>query len=183
VGVTKYPGAKRFLAKHGWTPAQIEAMPAMQAVLLQEVFEYDRHFDQLARGANLPHPLSQVVMRQANAEFQKAAGAPPFAAPVLAKLLLPAAGNVFSARARLDRDVAAFRVVEAVRVYADGNGDRLPTSLGEIKSVPVPDDPATGQPFVYAIKGDSAILTSRRRPWLPAKLPDETTRYEITLAR
>jgi hypothetical protein len=60
---------------------------------------------------------------------------------------------------RLDRRVAVLRAIEAVRLYAALHGGALPESLGQITEVPVPEDPATGQPFKYHRNGNSAILS------------------------
>jgi hypothetical protein len=179
LAAAKYPAAKRYLAGRGWTSAQIEAMPALQAVFLQELFEYERHFDQMAKAANLPFPQGHPVMRQAEAELQKAVHGGPKPGPILARLLLPAVDKSFVARARLDRQIAALRAVEAIRLHAAAHGGRLPESLDAVKAVPVPDDPATGRPFGYSAAGGTATLTAPPLVGGAAALGAQV-RYEIT---
>ena len=52
----------------------------------------------------------------------------------------------------------ALMVVEALRMHAWENAGRLPASLDEITVVPVPENPATGEPFPYHLDGDTASL-------------------------
>jgi hypothetical protein len=63
------------------------------------------------------------------------------------------------AQARLDRRVAALRVVEAIRMYAATKGGALPESLDNITDVPVPLDPVTGKPFGYHLEGGRAQVS------------------------
>ena len=41
-----------------------------------------------------------------------------------------------------------------------GNDGRLPESLADIKEVPVPNDPYTGNPFQYQVQGNTATITA-----------------------
>ncbi len=69
--------------------------------------------------------------------------------------------NCLEAQMKLDRRVAALRVVEAVRLYAASHDGKLPEELSQITEVPVPDDPATGKPFEYRRDGAAAVLACR----------------------
>ena len=69
------------------------------------------------------------------------------------------------AEARLDRRVAALRVVEAIRMHAATHGGSLPESLDKITEVPVPFDPVTGQPFGYHLEGGRAKFPVRAGAW------------------
>ena len=53
----------------------------------------------------------------------------------------------------------------------------LPASLDQVTEVPVPDDPATGEPFIYRADDGAAILHGLR-----AGLPLQPT-YRITIRR
>lgn len=183
LGAVKYAGAKKFLAEKGWTAEQIDAIPALQAVLMQEVFEYDRFFDMMAKGANLPYPESQKIMNAAEVELKKAVGqSNPLAAPILAKLLLPATAKVFTARARLDRQIAVLRVIEAIRLHAAANGGKLPESLDAVTLVPVHRDPVFDKPFEYRRDGDKAMLSAPPPPGMPA-IAGQVIRYELTIGK
>src|SRR4029079_3378426 len=72
---------------------------------------------------------------------------------------LPAVEKVFEAHDCTHTHVAALRAVEAVRLFAAANEGKLPKSLADVKSVPVPDDPFTGKPFGYAAKANAFTLT------------------------
>jgi hypothetical protein len=93
-------------------------------------------------------------------------------------LLLPAIDGCRAAEVRAERQVAALRIIEAMRMYAANHGGALPAKLDDITDVPVPLNPATGKPFVYRVDGAKAILE------LPAS--DQTItgncRYEIQVA-
>jgi hypothetical protein len=79
----------------------------------------------------------------------------------LASLLLPAISNARFAVVRLDRELAAIRTVEALRLHAAKHGGALPANLADVKDVPVPIDPVTGKMFDYRRDGDSATLEGK----------------------
>jgi hypothetical protein len=97
----------------------------------------------------------------------------------IVSLLLPAMEAARSAQGRLERDIAALRVIEALRIYAAAHDARLPASLDDIEQVPVPTNPATGKPFRYRLEGDTAILE------LPDSegFPGYNRRFEIQIAK
>ena len=70
--------------------------------------------------------------------------------------------------ARLDNEIAALRVIEAIRLHAATAGS-LPASLDAIKAVPVPISPLTGKPFAYSVKERTAELTAVESASVPGK--------------
>ena len=74
-----------------------------------------------------------------------------------------------------DRQIAALRIVEAIRAYAAEKG-ALPENLAALK-LPVPPDPIRSAPFVYELKDGKAVVSS------PAATPREGLRYELTLRK
>jgi hypothetical protein len=68
----------------------------------------------------------------------------------IAAILLPAVSQVLHAEVRMGRNRAALQTIEAIRMHAAVHG-RLPANLNEITVVPVPANPATGQPFEYKL--------------------------------
>lgn len=71
-------------------------------------------------------------------------------------------------------------MIEAIRMYAADHDGKLTTTLADITSVPIPDDPLTGKPFVYELTGETAIL----RPAFPATSEAfDNWRYELTMAK
>ena len=70
--------------------------------------------------------------------------------------------------------------MEAVHLYAAGHDGKLPASLGDVKDVPIPDDPVTGQPFGYRLVGDRAFFSSTPFPGYPA-INATTPTYELII--
>src|SRR5947207_14017496 len=98
-------------------------------------------------------------------------------------MLLPAVNKVYERATQLELRLTALRVVEAIRLYAAAHDGKLPTALADVTEVPVPDDPATGKPFAYAARGDSATLTA---PPLDRLKPGHALNiftYELTTAK
>src|SRR5439155_24713515 len=87
--------------------------------------------------------------------------APDPEAANFARALLPALGKCMHAQARLERTLAALRVVEALRLYAADHKGQLPDKLADVTAVPLPNDPVTGKAFEYKRDGDGAVLTAR----------------------
>ncbi len=96
----------------------------------------------------------------------------------MSSLLIPGIQNSRQAEVRAERQVAALRVIEALRMCAANHNDTLPTKLSDITDVPVPVNPATGKPFVYHLDGKTAVLE------LPPsdQIPHGNCRYEIQIA-
>ena len=73
-----------------------------------------------------------------------------------ARMLLPALDRVLARQNLLERNIAALRVIEALRIYAAAHDGQLPDKLSDVTEVPVPDDPGTGKPFEYRLDADTA---------------------------
>jgi hypothetical protein len=174
-----YPQSKRFLRQNGRTTQQIEAMPALQAVFLYEIHRYDVAYDDMRKWASLPYNEVVGHLSRLN-ERLKADKAKQQAGATVAALLLPAISKVLAAPVRVERKIAALRVVEAVRLYAAAHGGKLPAKLDEATAVPIPLDPRLGKPFEYRRDGSTATIIGP--PPAGAK-PDlsNTIRYELTI--
>jgi hypothetical protein len=174
-----YPAAKRMLREQGRSAEQIEAMPALQAVFLYEVNQYDLNYDELLKWLGLPYYEAAPQMHRAVQRFGSREGLRSNRS-TLARLILPAVEKVVAAPARVERKVAALRCVEALRLYAASHGGRLPEKLEEVSEVPLPRDPWTGKAFNYRLEGGKATLSG-------GPLPDQTPnagnnfRYVLTL--
>jgi tetratricopeptide (TPR) repeat protein len=79
---------------------------------------------------------------------------------------------------RFDRDVAALQCIEAIRLHAATHGGKFPNQLSDITDVAVPNNPATGIPFVYRRSGSKATLEGLS-PGDSQK--EEVLRYELNL--
>jgi hypothetical protein len=73
-------------------------------------------------------------------------------------LILPAMGSIAIVGARHERDLAALRCIEALRLYAFRHAGKLPASLDDIKETPLPINAVTGKPFPYHLEGETAVL-------------------------
>lgn len=174
-----YPEAKRTLIARGRKTADVEALTALQVVMIQSMEQFQRLQDDLFKWFNTPY--WQAVPELAKVEQRiKAAKSRLEGEPLIG--FLPAITKVFSTTARLDRRIAALRCVEAIRLYAAAHDGKLPAALNDIKEVPVPIDPVTGEPFQYKLDGDKASLSAPVPPGLQT-LPLDVLAYELILER
>ena len=62
------------------------------------------------------------------------------------------------AQVRLEREIAALRTIEALRIFAAAHDRKFPARLADIREVPVHANPATGKEFNYRLDDNTAIL-------------------------
>jgi hypothetical protein len=172
------PAAHKYLTQRMKMAAEkVDAMPPAQVLLLYLVGSYNEFRDDAYKATFLPYPEARRVF--AEAEVRRKA-APNTDGKHFADALLPAIEKVQWAQTRLDRNIAALRVVEALRMYAAAHDGALPDKLSEAMAAPIPDDPGTGKPFEYQRDGDAATLISR----IPdEKLSDTGLRYRLVMKR
>lgn len=180
VTMKRYTGAKLYLDSQGWSPAVVESLPAIQVVLLEEVANYDRLYDDMSKWLGLPFAEARAGLQQAEQRLKNELVAGGDGRFSLAGLLLPAVFKVALSSERVERRIAALRVVEAIRMYAAETG-RLPAKLTDITQVPVPVDPSTGAAFDYQSDGTTAKLTGPAS-YQPAQA-NNTIKYEITIRK
>jgi hypothetical protein len=179
----KNPSARKSLLAAGKTEAELDAMPPAQVVMLDALVRFRNLRDQHFAWFNAPYTEAIQGMRQNEARIRELRRNPSFdyfQAALL--LLLPAADKVYGAEIRTERRIASLRVVEAVRLYSARNGCHLPARLADVTDVPVPVDPATGQPFEYIVEGNrftvNVPLSPGERP-----SPGNAWKYVVTLAK
>jgi hypothetical protein len=177
----KYGPAKQYLKSHDWSADDVEALPAMQVVLLVEVADYDRLFDEMIKWQGQPYYLSRPGLDEAERQLKSEIGRSGSPSLSIAGMLLPAVQRVHFAAARTDRNINLLRTVEALRLHLAAHGG-LPATLADMTAVPVPVDPVTGKPFDYRVDGNTAVLTA---PPPAGERPNagNSRRYEITLAK
>jgi len=157
--VQAVPEARKYLMEKRGLPAkQVHDMPQAQVLLLFLAEGYREMRDDHFKAAYLPYPEARPILLAANQRL-KEQGSRNIGGMVV-KELLPGLKHLLLAQARLDRKVAALRLVEAIRLHAAATG-KLPDSLEEIRLVPVPLDPTTGKPFQYESNGDTVTILSR----------------------
>jgi hypothetical protein len=173
-----YPDARKRLLARGRTAREIEAMPMMQAVVIDLMDEHDRLRDDIVKWLGLPPWQAGPGLERVEKEV-KAAGK---AGNVIVGLLMPAFLKVYGARVRLDRHVAGLRGAEALRLYAAAHGGKAPAKWADLTDVPLPVDPVTGKGFdaFYQVKDGVAILEVPAPPGQGALVG---RRYEMPAGR
>ena len=106
---------------------------------------YNAFRDDCFKATYLPYPEAQRVFAEAETRrrphlIQRHSASPH---------LLPALRKVQWSQTRLDRKIAALRVIEALRMHAAAHDGALPDKLSEVTIVLIPTDPGTGEPFEY----------------------------------
>jgi hypothetical protein len=157
-----FPLAKEQLLADGFDRQKLEAMPVAQVVAIhtsrsveyafQEVFKlsFMPYHEALAREPALLKRLEEQGYLHGKLGGRE--GLP------ITSLLMPAVAAVRHAEMRSARNPTALQVIEAIRMHAAATG-KLPASLAEITIVPVPINPATGQPFEYQLDAAAATGT------------------------
>jgi hypothetical protein len=175
--VAMYPQAKAYLKDRGFSAEAVEKMPVVEAVGRYFVQSFDEDEDDLFKLMGLAPAQRVAGLKQWEKEVQdrRTAKGTPKEGNILAQVMLPALGRVTQTTARLDRQVAALRIVEALRAYAGEKGE-LPASLDAL-ALPVPADPLGGA-FTYERRGDTAVVSSPEQ-----EKKADTVRYEITLRK
>ena len=171
-----YPDAKKYLISKGRPAAEVEAMPVPQVVLLYTMQTYDELRDDCCKCLWLPYPEALKWLEQA----KKQPGDNPLASREFGHLAAYAKRLLITKRAsaRIDRNIAALEILEAIRLYGASHDAQLPERLSDITEVYLPSDPLRGEPFLYRREGNSAILES---PY-PAE-PAQALRYQILFDR
>jgi hypothetical protein len=157
--------------------ADVDAMPPAQVLLLWIYDAYQQSRDDVFKGAYLPFPQARPFMVEASRRHTEP---PATEAARFARLWNPWIEKVLVTQIRLERMIAAVRVIEALRLHAAAHGGQLPEKLADVTAVPVPDDPGTGKPFEYQRNGDAAVLISR----IPGvRLATDGLRYRISVRK
>src|SRR5438067_1868035 len=113
--------ARKYLVAHGRPKAEVEAMPAAQALVLYlHDYAVERR-DELFKLTYLPHRQAQPLLDADDARHRAAATE----AELFAEQLLPAMKKVMAAQMRIERKISLLRVIEALRLHAAAHGGRL----------------------------------------------------------
>jgi hypothetical protein len=171
-----YTGAKRRLIDGGMDADRIERMPVGQVLAIDAGRQFRRLSDEFEKWWYVPYRDA----RGRNDDAEKLLGGSKFDGGyghVLASLLLPALNAARTAQVRLRWQTGGIQTLEAIRMHAAEMGE-LPASLDQITVVPLPENPATGQPYEYRLDGDTGVLE------LPTSdgFPSISWRFEIKLA-
>lgn len=166
-----YPLAKRALIEQGMSPKEVEAMPAGRVIILHSSQQFEEMRDEYLKVVLLPYwealPYLDGADERMDSDRRR------WENPLPLYDVFPAIRGGRTAFARLDRQIAVLRILEAIRLHGATHAGRLPNGLEEIE-VPVPIDPITGKPFEYRVHNNVAHLEGPPMPGRPC-------RYEITL--
>lgn len=177
--MARYPRAKAHLREQGYADETVEGWPVLYAVLVYQHQQFRALRDASFKWSYVPYAQAREGLREAELEvgrIWKYSSGSILANPFVS--VMPALYRIHFLNARLERDIAMLRCVEAIRMYAAEHEGTLPGALAEIKQVPIPSDPVHGRAFDYRIRGGKAILESRVPPDGHRR---DGLRYEITL--
>jgi hypothetical protein len=176
--VTAYPKAKSQLQAAGYSPSQIKEMSGSQAILTAEVETFDHLNNDIFKWFYTDSVTALKGLVDAEHKLEEFGKSEQEIIP-LASIMLSALKKSKSIEVKTDRNVAALRCIEAIRLFAAKSGNQLPQQLSDIKDLPIPNDPMTGLPFSYHCSQGRAVLTS---PAPPGEPDAQSLRWEIQLA-
>jgi hypothetical protein len=150
------PRAKNDLIVAGHDQKELDAMPPAHIVVLHTLVTYDRVRDEQYKWWHLPYWQAREGLEEYERQYSSASKQE--LNPIFSLILPGASTEVVETFARKDRQLAALRCIEALRLYAAGHKGKLPAMLDQIKEVPIPLNPITGKAFSYRLDGNIAIL-------------------------
>jgi hypothetical protein len=171
------PAAKVELLALGHSQKELDAMPAEQIAILFMVEKYDVVRDDVFKWVSLPYWQAEKASTTFDREFasaRKQGLLPPTTD------LLPAILSCEFVVARTERELAALRCIEALRLYAAAHNGKLPATLDDITEVPIPINLVTGKPFGYHLEGETAVLDAEGKD-ASGYVPQP--RYRVTVAK
>jgi len=172
--VRSYPIAKRALIASGMEPARVEQMPVGQVVAIYTRDCFQHISQEHLKWTSLPFHEGQPRLRELDQELTRDGYLAPDQNSVATRdplgfnrMLMPTY-LIGESYIRQRRMIALLATVEAIRMHLAANEGRFPESLAQIKSVPVPIDPATMKSFSYRLVNGQAELVA-----LPTRPGDE----------
>jgi hypothetical protein len=180
-----FPQAKQELVNDGVDKKTVEAMSVGQVIAIHTARRNRRMYDE-----NYKWFMLSFAEARKHWALSQPNQLPDDATPTntdgveiipITSILMPSFRPAWRASMRLERQLAAVRAIEAIRMHAAANEGTLPKSLANITAAVVPDDPFLDQPFIYRVNGETAILTTKSagtdEPWY------EIYRYELTIKK
>jgi hypothetical protein len=173
-GVMILPAARAHLARQGMTTKQIDEIPQPQVIGRYLLETHEIWSDEISKWASLPYWQAAAGLEETEKNLRKAKESEPLN-PMYH--ILPGISRAFWAGARLERQIAAWQTVEAIRHHQATHAGQFLARLEEITATPLPVDPATGKLFIYKAGDRSATLES---PAPRIGQPRDALRVEMT---
>ncbi|HVL15805.1 MAG TPA: hypothetical protein VM529_24755 [Gemmata sp.] len=173
--------ARTQLVAMGQPADAVKKMPDAQAVALRATLVLRANWDDVVKCFGLPYEKATAELariREAAEKLRKGDD------PLLAIYATDAAAmlKVHYAYVRVQRRLAGLQAVEAVRLHAATSGGKLPATLADVTAVPIPDDPISGRPFVYATT-DAGFTLAAPPPAGEVAHAGNSFRYEVTVRK
>jgi hypothetical protein len=183
-----YPVAREALISAGLDSSKVESMPSSQVVAIHTARVTAAAYHDIFKLSLLPYDqamarLPKTMDRLEKDVFKRDAMLQGNAGLPIANVFLPAVQAVLRADVRTARDIAALQAVEAIRLHAAAHGGQLPKSLADITAVPVPNNPATGQPFSYQLDSTAGTATLEVPTMVPFQPRQDGKRYTIRITK
>jgi len=173
----KLNAARRRLVDFGLPEERVARFPPDQVILLDEKREYEERRDELMKLMTLPPWRFEPRFSQLEPQILRNKSKPA----LFADFFLPAVQKVHRREWQLEQRIDMLRHVEALRMYAAEHDGALPATLAEI-TVPLPNDPFTGKPFHYEVKGNTFHLRGTP-PDAEKKNAAANIHYEVTIQK
>jgi hypothetical protein len=169
-----------WLRDAGYAAADVKAMPDTQRVIVGSAERLDALRDDLAKWMRRPYwEMPDEMKRLVVGDEWKVAAKDVNKSGMFGGLRVTAM-KVKVAQTRTDSLVAQLRMVEALRMTADAHG-KFPAHLPA--DLPVPVDPFSGKPFVYALEDDGKTAVFTLTPPLGLEVKPYSFRYRVSVAK
>lgn len=149
--------ARQWLAARGMTQEELAALPPLQIVSIYSIESFQEAFDHLIKWQTLPHGQAYPAILR-DRQLQGVLSGEQFSNPLLTPMI-PALMRANETVLRVNREVAALQVIEAIRAHA-AEHSALPAALDEIADWPPLSDPGTGRAFDYHVDGRQFTLSA-----------------------
>ena len=159
--VLNIDAAKKALLDHGITEPMLTNITHLQIILMAEVLHYDKTYQNMIKWNSIPYPVARKRIKELDASIKKPEPSvlSPLPLGTFSAMILPAVSRVMEASPKMERRIAALRIIEAIRMQAAFD-KAWPDSLEKVTIVPVPADPFTGKAFAFKKEGKKITITA-----------------------
>jgi len=157
------PAAKARLLAAGIKQESLDKMPSQQIVIVDAMRSHRAAQGELSKWLHLPYAQGAQHAEKELKAYQESCAMLDLHLfdTVLEKVkYYDGFTKAWRAGAILDRQIAALRTIEAIRMQAAADQGKLPKQLNDVKVVPVPVDPMTETPFQYRLEGNTITLSA-----------------------